>query len=216
MRDQGLVHAYPGDTLQRQGIIDTLLTVVEHGWDPVYQQPYIRSRHASWPGCAYPMAGSSHALGDGLFGGAYGFNQDSVKFVAPFGLLADVTDCEPMFGGAGGSVISVVELRLMEGAVVNGDTIGVLSPELVVGLHDLVQNEVSFLYPNPARDVLYVPVEGTTRHWRIRDARGTVVASGSLRPGEVMVETSSLNAGLYTFDPGTGSRHRPGRFIVAR
>jgi glucuronoarabinoxylan endo-1,4-beta-xylanase len=74
-------------------------------------------------------------------------------------------------------------------------------------------NEI-VLFPNPARDLLFVDFKGQTSNFNIVSTVGTVVKQGYLVHGRNQVGTSQLSPGLYYFM--VEGRETPVKFSILK
>jgi hypothetical protein len=70
------------------------------------------------------------------------------------------------------------------------------------------------LFPNPARDLLFVDFKGQTSNFNIVSTVGTVVKQGYLVHGRNQVGTSQLSPGLYYFM--VEGRETPVKFSILK
>jgi glucuronoarabinoxylan endo-1,4-beta-xylanase len=70
------------------------------------------------------------------------------------------------------------------------------------------------LFPNPAKDLLFVDFKGQTSNFNIVSTVGTVVKQGYLVHGRNQVGTSQLSPGLYYFM--VEGRETPVKFSILK
>ena len=74
----------------------------------------------------------------------------------------------------------------------------VISQDGLVGIEDLQSNSIQ-VYPNPAKDVLYVETaqEGAFGQWSLVNNLGQVVKQGATNTGRQEINVKSLTKGMY-------------------
>ncbi|MEQ9231094.1 MAG: T9SS type A sorting domain-containing protein, partial [Cyclobacteriaceae bacterium] len=87
-----------------------------------------------------------------------------------------------------------------QAAYIDADGLG--KTNAVVGLEDLLTNDVLELYPNPADDKVTMRLADAPLKpvlWRISDQSGKEVLSGRIERGikEVTIDTENLPSGMY-------------------
>ncbi|PZU81608.1 MAG: secretion protein [Chryseobacterium sp.] len=81
---------------------------------------------------------------------------------------------------------------------------------LAVG--DIVKSKVQ-IYPNPAKDELFVTIENSDSEYKIIDAKGSLIFTGKLTSGKNRIDISKLTTGVYYIVSGNTQKTETDKFI---
>ncbi|WP_312769166.1 T9SS type A sorting domain-containing protein [Epilithonimonas sp.] len=69
------------------------------------------------------------------------------------------------------------------------------------------------IYPNPAKDELFVTIENSDSEYKIIDAKGSLIFTGKLTSGKNRIDVSKLAAGVYYIISGNTQKTETNKFI---
>ena len=108
---------------------------------------------------------------------------------------------------------------IMKSGVNYSSSMSNIDQVLVTGVDDVKGNQPFILFPNPVNDVLQIrydkvitfPVQLT-----VYNALGQAVLDESINTGEIYVDVSTLQDGIYILQMLSGSEHHTTRFVINR